>query len=326
MEPALTVIIPTYNRPNSIKEILSNLLFENSFNIRIEIHDSSSNDETKKIVDEIVKTNVRFKKYIFYYYYSDNIYVDDKVFYAFSNCQTKYIYLIGDGWVINFIELNKIFNKFINTDFDVLCLLHSKNFKQFFSLSDDEIHLDSSRQFFNNYLWYVTLYGSCITKKSIFIYTDSKDIYNKYKNSDFFYPCMIFDKLSNLTKCEIVIFKDDFISSGHHKVAAGWTVDGRMLEIWTYKFYKTVMKLPAFYNNKEDIIYNVGIQSRRYSLVSLLRYRYFGNLTLKLLKKHKEYIKKVTNKYSLMIMVALCPKWLLKPFYIFMASIRHRKY
>lgn len=323
MEQLLTIIIPTYNRVDSIKQILSKLTYENSRFLRVEIHDSSTNDLVEKEIEKIINDDPREKEILFYYKYSSDLFVDDKNMQAFKNCTTKYAFLLGDGWVVDFSKLSEIFLDNSKKDFDVLCLLHEKGFHQFENYPKNNT-LDT-KTFFSEYLWYVTLYSSCIVKTNIFNYENTDEIYSLYKNSDFFFPCMIFNRLSVIDNPNIIIVKDDYIIPGNFKIASGWVLSGDMLKIWTYKFFTAILKLPDYYDNKEEIIRKCGIQSEKYSFVNLLRYRYFGNITFSKLKEYKTYINKVTNKYMTMFFMCFIPRWILKPFYFYIRKNRQKK-
>ena len=57
MEEKITVVIPTYERPECIKFFLENLKKTYDPMFRFEVHDSSNSIDTFKIIDEFNKNN-----------------------------------------------------------------------------------------------------------------------------------------------------------------------------------------------------------------------------------------------------------------------------
>jgi glycosyltransferase involved in cell wall biosynthesis len=57
----ISIIIPTYNRPDLFRECINSCLFQSLLPYEIIIGDDSSNDDTKKMIEQIIKDNPTIK-------------------------------------------------------------------------------------------------------------------------------------------------------------------------------------------------------------------------------------------------------------------------
>ena len=95
----LSISIPTYNRANYLRELLSSIeanLKESKFlhdQVKIYIFDNDSTDETAKIVSS-VNLNISYKKN------QKNIGGDPNIYQAYTVPEGKYIWVIGDDELI----------------------------------------------------------------------------------------------------------------------------------------------------------------------------------------------------------------------------------
>lgn len=105
MDNKITVVMPTYNRPECIKYFVENCLKTYKGNIFVfEIHDSSTTNETKNIINEF---NTAHINKVSYYKYDSNICGETKTHQALSNVKTNHIYLMGDGIATDFNKLEE---------------------------------------------------------------------------------------------------------------------------------------------------------------------------------------------------------------------------
>ena len=68
--PLVSVGIPTYNRPEKLKEILSSIISQTYQNLEIIVSDNcSSNAETERVVSDLMKIDPRIR----YFYQKENL-------------------------------------------------------------------------------------------------------------------------------------------------------------------------------------------------------------------------------------------------------------
>lgn len=98
MTELLSISIPTRNRPNYLYELLMSIenQWEDKFNdlVKVYIFDNSSNDETKKIVDN------GFTFDIDYYRQPQYLNGDISIRYSYSHTDGEYIHVIGDDEIL----------------------------------------------------------------------------------------------------------------------------------------------------------------------------------------------------------------------------------
>lgn len=88
----LTVIIPTYNRVNSLKLTLISLCQYNRDNIEIIVLDNNSNDDTQKVVTEM-QAHYHFIKY---QRNKVNIGLNANLLRTIEICETEWLWMLGD--------------------------------------------------------------------------------------------------------------------------------------------------------------------------------------------------------------------------------------
>lgn len=95
----LLIAVPTTNHPKLIMFYLAKTLDAAlKYNIDICIYDASSNDETEKIVQRRISQgyhNLMYKKY------SENALLEDRCEDIYVNYGYDYVWLCGDGCILN---------------------------------------------------------------------------------------------------------------------------------------------------------------------------------------------------------------------------------
>ena len=99
MERVTTVIIPTYKRPNCIKDLLIKSINPYHGNLlKFEIHDSSPDSKTNQIVSSLAKSD-----FLTYFRYSPTLPADEKVIQSIKKVDTDVYPILGPlvrkkGW------------------------------------------------------------------------------------------------------------------------------------------------------------------------------------------------------------------------------------
>lgn len=319
----IKVIIPTYNRPESIREILTKSIGVYKGNLfSFEIHDSSPSNDTENYVRKFNNKNQRNK--VLYYHYTPDLTVEEKVIPLIRNCKDEFFYLMGDGVLADF---NRLENIFVNQDYQKYDIINIEGIFRRGRLGQDRgCKLDRIYEYNDDILYakkyfsHLTFWGASIIKGAFFRSIFEKGIIDHYlkNNICWWIACCIFEaancRVESLGECCLGTVYTGAMSGHKYKTDHQWT-DGDKYYEWTFKvFNRAVDLLPERYKCvSEDII----IFFRKDSLVStlyLLRLRAKNNLTYKLINQYKSDICRVRGFYVKMLAISVIPKWMTKLF------------
>ncbi len=321
----VTVVLPTYNRSECVAYYLENAVAKYSGVFFVfEIHDSSTNDETKDLVDSYNASEHVNK--ICYFRYPSSMNGDDKTHTALSNVQTEYLYLIGDGILPDFEKLELFLKNNDFSKFDVMGIFsqgfrYNKHNKSEYPKNDylyEETNYDS---LLVNHLLCFTLYGASIVRKSVIESIDKEKFFSKFcfeGKYSFAYCLSLFESIKNNGYKVAVSFLSFWRMNPKKK--GNWAHDESFYKIFYVEFINDVEKLSYPEELKEQALKNIARYHFTYG--SILRYRLKNVFTAKLLKKYKPYVKKICNHYWFMWFVAFIPKWVI---YIFYWPLRYTK-
>jgi glycosyltransferase involved in cell wall biosynthesis len=174
-KPKITIVIPTYNRPQAIAFLLKKCLnnFDTSF-YSLQVHDSSQNDDTQKIIFDFNQNN---NNIIIYKRYDATINGDKKTMLALKEVTTPFLYLLGDGVAPNLAQIEDIFKAHGGSDFQIIGFCPQKRKEeemkttQFILLENCQICAFLSSRF--DFIWY--FYHQSITDKTSFPIWDSRE-------------------------------------------------------------------------------------------------------------------------------------------------------
>lgn len=329
MTNKITVVMPTYNRSECVAYYLENAVAKYNGDFFVfEIHDSSTNDETKDLVNRYNASECTSK--IRYFRYPSSVNGDDKVFCALKRAETDYAYLIGDGVLPDFEKLELFLKNNEFSKFDVIGIFppcyryksnkkkHPKNDCFYEEANYDDLLVD--------YLPCFTLYGASIVQKDVITWILEHDVNSKFclKETNSGAYCLYGYQMSlfeTIKSCNLKVGLS-FLSfwGWNPKKKGNWVHDESFYKIFYVEFINDVEKLSYPEELKEQALKNIARFHFTYG--SILRYRLKNVFTVKLLKKYKPYVKKINNHYWFMWFVAFIPKWVI---YIFYWPLRYTK-
>ncbi|MDY2744153.1 MAG: hypothetical protein SOV21_00725 [Methanosphaera sp.] len=308
---AVGVILPTYNRYQRIKNLCEQSFCKLEGSIfNIYILDSSDNDDTKNLVETF---NINAKKKINYKKIDPTISADLKVRDGILSIQEEYVYVCGDGIVIDFNELEKKLFK-NNVDFSVVdietydrigYLKQDANMKQ-----DTLYYYENKQEYVAKYFSHLTFWGGSIAKTDLL----KKAIIEKYNDyaiekTTWWLPCLLVECINYSDKKMAVIYSTA-ISPNSAKTNRSWDKGEDYYKIVFSIFNKNISSLPHFVNNETK--YKITKFFRDDCLVNnryLLSKRIDGSINLKLSLKYKDDIKVVRGYYYKFIILSLTPRW-----------------
>lgn len=280
---SLSICIPTYNRVETLKITLPDLIEKiQEFKIKIFISDNNSTDETKDYVQYMTK----IYPYITYHQNDLNYGADKNMEQALKLSDTKYSLLLSDHYILyDNSSIKKILN-FINLDEEVDCIiLHYRNRTMFRNYS----YLYTERNLFLEELgWYIGMAATTIYSKKMIQELDN----NKYIGTNFNQSLMLLDYISKKDNLKIQYIAEDTIwnMKGGIKGSSSW--HEAVLEIFTKKWFEGIMSLSENYSSQSKVncIKNhLKMTPGFYSLKSIILYRYTNGITFFKILKYLKY-------------------------------------
>jgi len=310
----LTIIVPTYNHSDYMDFYLSKMKIIDDINVILEIHDSSVDGKTQQVVERYQKTIKNLK----YYKYED-IDVDVKTVVALQNCSTEYVFLCGDGVILNLEKTGKVILDAIQEGFDIIELYDEttpKHYNYYRSLSekysDDKIVYEEIIKHFMDNVWHMPYYGGSIVKSKVFKYAKLEQM-EAVIGLGFVYPYMIYNYPYKNFKA-VVLGSDFHIRNPYKKMAIWASTQKSAIKIWAHNFPTTINNLAEQYNTYKlsTIMYSEKILEYL-TFRGLLYLRAIDNFNLKILKQYKHEMKTYATCGSFMqTVIAITPKFVLK--------------
>ena len=269
MEKKLAMCIPTYNRPEVVKEfieITAPIYIQQG--IDIYIYDSSEGKETELIVYKFSSQC----KGLYYVKTDSRQHPNLKVYNIFrefgGSLMYEYLWICSDSlrWSQSVLES---INNYMEREYDIII----PNYRDVEKIGIRE-YVDKDSLFLDC-AWHMTLFGATILKTSSMLEgVDWEKLVIKYMVPECInhsHVAFYFDKLSkmenNWKAIHFPVFKEDLMDSCLKKTA-GWRKN--TFYVWCHCWPTMINKLPECYNkNKEKVIKKHGINSNILSYSSL---------------------------------------------------------
>jgi glycosyltransferase involved in cell wall biosynthesis len=107
--PLITTVIPTYKRPVLLKRAIQSVLNQTYTNVKVCVYDNASGDETREVVEEIIKTDSRVK----YHCHEQNLGFAKNFQYGMQNIKGVFFSLLSDDDVLLPDFYNIAYNGFL---------------------------------------------------------------------------------------------------------------------------------------------------------------------------------------------------------------------
>lgn len=293
----LLIAIPTKNHPKYIMYYLSKILDDAlMFNVDIFVMDASDNDLTEKIVQTRIKQGYGN---LFYKRYSETAALEERLLDVYVGIGYKYVWLCGDGVVINLHKDIKIVENEIRKNKQIIV------FGQYKIQNQDYVEYTSSVDFCRDCFAQNTYFGSVILKadlvtKELFEYCQKR--YLEHAVPAIYYELFKDGKIS-----ATYIYQLLFFDANPYKKNSIAMKEGRTIYAFAHLFHETIQKLPACYNGikKELNRWQKGM----YDWGHLWAMRVNGNLNLKIYWKERKYLRISSDKCDgVYLLIVLCPR------------------
>lgn len=315
----LCVIIPTYNRADSIEYYLQTQLKNFSNNdIDVWIYDSSDNELTKKCVE-----NYQQKGYtnLFYKFYSinDDEYGVWKTYYGLLECakEYKFVWLSGDTTII---QINNIANQVkscMEERYDIIHIYRSKDVHNSQAYSD-------CCEIFRLFWWSMTHWCSTILSSGILMAMRRNMEYNLKQKDSFFTITSLFEFMA-FHEVRFYYIKDSLFTVSPFRLKSTAHLKTGILQSWAKGQSESIDALPEIYDKyksitKKSIDRNIYL----FSFGGVIYLRADGNITMEKVREYKKYIKMVTKTPLLWFYLwALIPRGIAK-FFVEIFSLKNK--
>lgn len=267
----LAVCIPTYRRPEVIRELMENMVFQyihHSFDIYI--YDSSEDDSTEKVVRDWMP------KYtgLHYVRIDSSIHSNQKVYNIFREFgqlqEYDYLWVCSDyiRWTKNVL--------------DSVCSCADQGYDIIVPNYQDVEKIGNKEYFDKNALfldcaWHMTLFGAVVLKVSTMLTeVNWNALMEKYMVPDCInhsHVAFYFEKLTGMTDWKAVhlsFAKSDMLVSAFRKYS-GWHREA--FYVWCHCWPAMIYRLPECYSNKTKVIKKIGVNAGILSFDNLKKLR-----------------------------------------------------
>lgn len=303
----LAIIILTYNRADAIafyiKKIHRQLVSED---VDLIIYDSSSTNETARIVElyrQAGLLNIIYKRYRGVF---DGVSLDNKVIEAYAEHAGlyRYLWLCRDGLIIEFASCKKAIFNAIEANMELIIV---DNKERDLGRIGSRSYSDPSELLQDWGTNMITLgciiVSSCWIKKVITSIPVSKANYTLWQ--------MIapFHYYANEPAHALSIVGRIYSYNVQKKSTAFWNSSGHALWQWAERYSQVLDLLPECYDSKKTILYKlVTSDFTPFSFSYLMRMKCSGSLSVRHIFKYRSSIKKVTTKsFFLLYVIAIFP-------------------
>lgn len=308
-ERLLTIVLPTRNHAEMVRFFLEKTDYLEKYNICLQVHDSSTNDETKELIESINSNHIRYRRY------DSDIDIDVKTILALQDVNTKYAFLCGDGVIFNANVVYENIYTYLKADID-LVEIYDDNLKKhidYYNLLKekkkcDPVMYNNIIEHFRDNCWHMPLYGGSIVKSIVFHDFDfelNKDLVGK----GFVYPYSIYDYFSTHEFFGCVCGGSTLIQNPLKKDSI-WMKKGWGIDIWAHKYPFSINRLPDIYDKyKIQVIKETGVRTKFLTKNGLAYWRSIGIYSFKLYKLYKDDLIQYTylNRGYLLIL-AIMPR------------------
>ena len=278
----LTIVIPTYNRPENIKRILSELSktwAEYSFTVWI--FDSGTNDETENVVKEYAAPCLHYRRV------DPSMDVDEKTLLAVQAATGQYILLCGDRYCPRLREIFETID-FRQENAEIIALYDSRwEYQKKYCESLTHADYTSKEEFFRDHFWQLILYGGSICRRSLFDGMDLNGLVEQFNKTGFIYPSTLAIQSKGdrfLWRCGEVL---DLLPADSQ-----WVKNKSAIRIWCDQFCLALDRLKPVLGESvcEEIIATTGKRTGLLTPKILVQYKASGNFTLSIYRKYRKSI------------------------------------
>lgn len=301
----LSICIPTYNRPNCIKDLLKEILpIVQVYKVLIYISDNSDNSETQEVVESFNSEFIKYNR-------NTHNLVNRNFLKVIQLPISKYRWLLSDSNYFQEDLLKTILEKCEQNTFDYIFL----NSGRVNEIVNNTVYEDPN-QLLSDLGWHLTHISSIIYSERILINTSYID---RYLDTNYIHHALVFEPFADSRKKAIWINEPIYYAIGIVKKNT-WL--NMAFEVWAKSWPEYVLSLPPAYDlsTKLSCIRDHDKYTHLFSPINLIRRKKDGLLIREDYKKNKEFVQLITKTPKWVINLAL---YMPQSFLLIINSIYH---
>lgn len=302
MNSILSIVIPTYNRPEilfyNLSYILEDLI---EFSIPVYISDDSLDDKTLNAILELKKKHPP----IFYLKNNPSLGHDKNCIRSLSLAKSDYIWYLGDSMIIKKGAIKKILSIIAGENPDFICF---KEENRKINFATQSIYL--SKEILSNLSWHLTMSGVTIYRKDM-LQLDRFPV-EKFKN----FPQLALIFYNFINDQSKLVWLNEPLIFGNLKKESYWSKE--VFSVFFHDFKNALTHLPQKFDENEidKVVRDHSVKSQLFGYHSLVLMRINNVLNRTNFKLYYEDLKKYTDKsIFLYVCLLLFPRSVLAFFY-----------
>lgn len=296
----LSICIPTYNRVETLKESLPDLIKKvKKYNVQIFISDNASNDGTNQYVKELQNDY----PFIVFHSNPENYGSDKNVEIALKLSSTKYRWLLGDHYIL--MDENTLSSILPELEKNYSAVI--VNYKNRKSLQPDTCVYTDKNLFVEELGWYIGMMCTTIFHEHVIAETDFKKFYNSY----FLQTYVILNYISKYP-FEVKWLPEELTWAISIKGEQSW--HSKCLEIFAKRWSQGISSLANFNEKSKNICIKChDEQINFFSDKNIILFRYINAITLNKVIQFFPYLLKTTSKKKIlkMFLISFIPTFLI---------------
>lgn len=311
----LAIVVPTANRETTIEQWLFELCDDaKRYDVDLIVYDSSSNDKTECVVSNYVLDGYENIKYVRYDGEFDGFSLDHKLINAYQQFSAyyEYIWLIRDGHIPCLKDFYDQLNTFMEQRYE--CIIVDAEYRNFYQ-SKKVIYSEKKDciRLLVDQIWRMQTLGMLIfSSKFALRLIDqvplTEDVYSLWQMAA---PFHLFAK--NPYK---IVFYVGRTFTHNIKVFGGhfWQSGEKHFMQWAYRWCHVIDRLPMEYDRAKSEVYKMyTCDFHAFIPKTILELRVYGTMNIKMIKKYKKYLIKVTDTpVWFFFVVSIIPKCMWK--------------
>jgi len=298
MKRSISIVIPTFGRPEILKDSLDCILDScKRYEIPIYISDDSIDSDTELIIQEIKL------KYPFISYKRNipSLGHDNNLMHSLKLPNSDFVWLIGDSILINENAISNMIDFISQNHYDII-------------LMNTEARIDYPSKDYNNsneilakFGWHSTLTGVAIYSKNVIALADKINFDNCMNFPQF---TLIYNYLS--INCSFYWVNEICLKSNNKKKSY-WVK--HVFSTWIDDWENAVINLPESYDqtHKKNAIISHSKKTKIFGLKSLLNLRMQGIYNWKKFKEYEDSLSFHSDlRKAILINIAIFPRVIIK--------------
>lgn len=281
--------VPTKDHPQYIQLYLAKILDDaTKYGIDVHIYDSSETDATVQIVQQRISAGYNN---LYIHKYEPTLPPEKKIKNILVSSGYQYVWLCGDGIILNLENVMKYVNQEMMNDRDLIIFNFLDHMSRY-QVYDDPIRLILEQ-------WNaISLYGGTIYKGDFFSESDWDRLFPIY--TDNIQLAGIFD-IYTKRPTNAVCVDTDFYTPNIYKGEATWITQGNLLRTVVDHIPTAVNNLPSEYDAVKHRVERMFSELRGMLLPKNIWWlRTYDNINFQKFMKYRKELKKIT-KTSLML-------------------------